>query len=285
MTTFTKDIKQKIDGLSALEKIILCNIVVFFSGNFFALLNIDFLYYLILPNHYLDALQFPWTYITYGFVHIGFSHLFFNMLVLYFISRSFSNLFDSKLTLNIYILGIIFGGIAFSSISSFVNSQLINTAGPLLGASAGVRALLMFLCFYMPKFEVRFFTFNIQLQYLCILMVVLDFPALFSSNGGGSIAHFGGYFLGILYAIQLRKGNDLGKIFNFLTSYKKLFYQNSKLKTVYKSKKQPNNNPQSKDFKSFNKQKKIDIILDKISKSGYESLTKAEKDFLFRAGK
>ena len=59
----------------------------------------------------------------------------------------------------------------------------------------------------------------------------------------------------------------------------------SKLKTVHKKKNKPYAGHNKGEFSEFSKQKQIDIILDKISKSGYDSLTKEEKEFLFKAGK
>ncbi len=90
---------------------------------------------------------------------------------------------------------------------------VLKSVGPLIGASAGVRAVLIFLCAYMPSKEVRLGTFNIKLLYIGLVLVVLDIPGLFSSNAGGSVAHFGGYLLGYLYAVQLKKGTDIGKGF------------------------------------------------------------------------
>ena len=118
-------------------------------------------------------------------------------------------------------------------------------------------------------------------------MVVLDLPGFFSNNSGGTVAHFGGYLLGYFYAIRLRQGIDIGKRFEkLMDAFSSLFSftKKAKLKTVYKDKFKVGGYERG-EFNQFNNQKKIDIILDKISKSGYESLTKDEKEFLFRAGK
>jgi hypothetical protein len=56
------------------------------------------------------------------------------------------------------------------------------------------------------------------------------------------------------------------------------------LRTVHKTKKPKTSTAQSSKSKSA-EQQKIDAILDKISKSGYDSLSTEEKDFLFKAGK
>jgi len=208
------------------------------------------------------------------------------MLVLYFFGRSFSNLFKSDLCLKVYLLGILSGGLTFVLVYNIFPSGILNTVGPLVGASAGVRALIIFLCVYLPSKEVRFFTFQFPLKYIGITLVVLDIPGLFSQNSGGTIAHFGGYILGYLYARQFQKGIDMGEFIDKVTAY--FFKSKSNLKTVHKKTNNKNSSFAGKnkeEFDRFTHQKQIDLILDKISKSGYESLTQVEKDFLFRAGK
>lgn len=291
MTTLTQDIKDKLKRLIAFEKIILINVVIYIVGWFIFKFNgitrDNSLEWLALPSDIWDFVVKPWSIITYGFAHTEFWHLFFNMLVLYFVGRSFSNLFSVKLTLNVYFLGIISGALAYLLVFNlFPNGILKNTAG-LIGASAGVRAALIFLCAYMPNYEIRLVKWNIKLLYIGLVLVLLDIPGLFSSNAGGSVAHFGGYILGFFYAYQLKNGKDIGKGFEkLMDSFMSLFKKQSHLKVVHKSKKRKPYAGHTKDeFKEFNKQKKIDIILDKISKSGYQSLSEEEKAFLAKAGK
>jgi rhomboid family protein len=294
MNSLNYDIKDKLKRLTAFEKIIAVNVAVYIVGWFIANLSslsrINSLFWLILPRDFADFILKPWTIVTYGFTHVGFWHLFFNMLVLYFVGRSFSNLFSIKLSLNVYFLGIIVGGLSFMLVYTLFPSGILKLAGPLVGASAGVRAALIFLCAYLPKKEVRLLTFNVKLMYIGLVLVILDVPGLFSLNAGGSVAHFGGYALGYFYAFQLKKGIDIGKGFErFMDSISSFFSKGktSNLKTVYKSKKKGKAyaGHTKEEFGEFNKQKKIDLILDKISKSGYDSLSSEEKEFLFKAGK
>ena len=125
--------------------------------------------------------------------------------------------------------------------------------------------------------------------YFGLAIVIIDFIGVFGLNAGGNLAHLGGALLGYVYAKQFFKGKDIGKGFErildaFLGLFK--FSKKSPLKTVHKNKTKGKVAGYAKDdFNEFNKQKKIDVILDKISKSGYESLTAEEKEFLFRAGK
>lgn len=292
MTSLTYDIQDKLKRLTAFEKIIAANVVIYIVGwiiaNFSSVSRGQSLSWLVLPKEFSEFIFKPWSIITYGFAHIDFWHLFFNMLVLYFIGRSFSNLFNIKLSLNVYFLGIITGALAYMLAYAIFPGGILKFTGPLLGASAGVRAALLFLCAYMPNYEVRLITFNIKLLYIGLVLVALDVLGLFSGNAGGNIAHLGGDILGFLYATQLKKGIDIGKGFErIMDSVSSLFSKKSRLKTVHRSKSKGKTfaGHTKDEFGEFNKQKQIDVILDKISKSGYESLSKEEKEFLFRSGK
>ena len=285
MTNLNQDIREKLSRLNVFEKIIVANVLVFLVS-FIALrlqgsdANLE---WLSLSKSFSEVLSKPWTLLTYGFTHYSFVHLFFNMIVLYFFGRSFSNLFKQDISLKVYVLGILSGGFAFVLVYNLFPTGILNTVGPLVGASAGVRAVIIFLCAYLPNKEVRFFTFQFPLKYIGIAMVLFDVPGLFSQNSGGSVAHFGGYLLGYFYARQFQKGTDIGEFIDRIIAY--FFRSTAPLKTVHKKKKNSFAGKKKEEFDRFTHQKQIDLILDKIGKSGYESLTQAEKDFLFRAGK
>jgi membrane associated rhomboid family serine protease len=284
-----KDLKYRFNTFNAFEKIIVINGIVFIVG---ALIGVfgrtsDPLYLLKLPVDFFDFILKPWTLITYGFAHYGFFHVLFNLLILYYISRMLLNLFRPKMALNIYLLGIISGGLAFLFVYNVLPSQFLKPTGGLVGASAGIRALIIFLGVYMAETEVRLFMFNIKLKYIALVLVAMDILGLFTWNQGGNVAHLGGALLGYLYATRLRQGKDIGEGFERLMDTVMSWFQpKSTLKTVHRKKSKGQFAGKTKDeFNSFNKQKKIDLILDKISKSGYESLTSDEKEFLFRSGK
>jgi len=291
MSTLQYDFKDKLKNLNVFEKIMAVNILVFFMGWLIQITRkiprSQTLSWLELPKDFLDFIVAPWSVFTYGFTHYGFLHLLFNMIVLYFVSRSMVNLFPSKQSLNIYFLGILAGGSTFLIAYNILPSSLFSNAGPLVGASAGVNALLIFLCAYMPNRETRFFAISIKLWYIGVAIVLFDVIGLFGvNNQGGKVAHLGGSLLGYFYATQLIKGNDIGSSFGkFLDRITKMFDKKSPFKTVYRNKKNNIAGHKKQEFNTFNNQKKIDLILDKISKSGYESLTKEEKAFLFNAGK
>jgi hypothetical protein len=208
--------------------------------------------------------------------------------VLYFSGRIFLNLFDNQRFINAYFLAVILGGLVFL-VSYNIFPGLVNSNTPgLIGASAGVTGVLLFVCSYIPNQEVRLFVFNIKLWYIGAAIVLKDLLLIpYGDNIGGRLAHLGGAFLGYIYARQLLKGNDIGAGFTkFRDAVVQLFKPKEKkapMKTVYKKKTAKNKS--AADYDKEARQRKIDGILDKISKSGYESLSKTEKDFLFKAGK
>ncbi|SDH88862.1 rhomboid family protein [Winogradskyella thalassocola] len=285
-----KDLKYKFKNLDAFGKIIAFNVVVFIIGLIFkSLLRFNLFGYFEMPSDIMDFLFQPWSLITYGFLHNGLFHLAFNMLFLYYLSRLTLNLFRPKMVLNIYFLGIICGGLAYLAFANLVPTSFYGVHGVLVGASAGVSALLLFVAAYMPNTEIRLFnSFNVKWKHVAMVIVGLDlFRLILGLNQGGYVAHFGGYLLGYVYATKLLKGTDIGKGFErTMDSFMNLFKPKSNLKTVYRKTEKKDYAGKTKDeFNTFNNQKKIDLILDKISKSGYESLTAVEKEFLFKAGK
>ena len=287
---FQDQLRYRLQQLNEAEKLILINIICFvlplFLKTLFYLFNIPsnvMIGWFELSAEWSDLLFKPWTIFTYSFMHSGFFHLFWNMYLLYFASRLFLNLFSPRTFFNVYFLGVLLGGLTFMlSYSVFPAFQY---AFPIMvGASAGVMAVLIFMATYSPDLEVRIIFFNVKLRYLGIAFVLLDVIQIPYGNAGGHLAHLGGAALGYLYVKRLGQGVDIGLPFeNFTNRVLNLFKKQSKLKTVHKRK--ASSNSKKKVTTQGVDQSKIDSILDKISKSGYDSLTQKEKDFLFQAGK
>ena len=284
-----QSIRYYYNRLNIAERIIALNVVVFIVNG---LLKILFGFsgisqWFELPKDFFHYLGQPWSLVTYSFFHSGLGHIFWNMLMLYFAGRIFLNLFDNKRFLNVYFLGVILGGLIFLlSYNIFPALLGINTS--LIGASAGVTAVLIFVCTYLPNQEVRIVFFNVKLWHIGVFVVLLDLIQIsLGGNVGGRLAHLGGAALGYFYAQQLMKGNDIGSGFaKMVDAVANLFKRSERkapMKTVYRKEKKGAGRSENYDKES--RQRKIDAILDKISKSGYESLSKAEKDFLFKAGK
>ncbi|MEC8599534.1 MAG: rhomboid family intramembrane serine protease [Bacteroidota bacterium] len=284
-------IQYRIQQLDIVEKIIFINIICFVFPLFFK--TILFLFSLSenffvglfeLSSSFQDLVFKPWTILTYGFLHSGFFHLFWNMYLLYFSSRLLLNLFNSKIFLKLYFLGIIIGGLTF--ILSYNFFPVFQDANPyMVGASAGVMSVFIFMSTYSPNLEIKLILFNIKLRYLGIAFVLLDVIQIPYGNSGGHIAHLGGAFFGFFYAQRLQKGLDIGlPLDNLVEKISQLFIRKSKMKTVHKSK-DTSDIQNKKSTMVRDHQRRIDEILDKISVSGYESLSNEEKDFLFRIGK
>lgn len=273
--------------LNIAEKLIAINVLIFIlDGLSAALLGYSVSHWFHLPKDFLTFFGQPWSLVTYSFFHAGLGHIFWNMLMLYFTGRIFLNLFDGQRFLNVYFLGVIVGGIVFL-LSYNVFPTLLDANTALIGASAGVTAVLIFICAYIPNQEVRIIFFNVKLWYVGVFFVLVDLIQIpYGGNVGGRLAHLGGAFLGYIYARQLLNGKDIGAGFTrFVEAIAQLFKPKEKkanMKTVYRKNASGN---KAMDYEKAAKQKKIDTILDKISKSGYESLSKEEKDFLFKAGK
>ena len=286
----TNNLLDQYKQLSIVLKIIVINtliFLIFYLVSFFFKLSLSTLVsWFVLPTSFLEIVFQPWSFVTYAFLHAGFWHLFWNMYLLYWFGLYVLNLFTSKRFLTIYLLGAINGGLFYVLAYNFF-PVFNNISSNLMGASAAVLAIVIFIATYTPEAMVRIFTFRIKLWQIGLVMVLLDLLQLPSSgNAGGLIAHMGGAIFGYVYAIQLKKGNDIGIWFeNLIDTLVNLFKSNKHkhFKQVHKTKqtatKKTKRNPTN------NHQIKIDLILDKIGKSGYDSLTKAEKDFLFKAGK
>jgi membrane associated rhomboid family serine protease len=275
--SFINDIKASFNKATSAEKLIYINVSIFLLGTLFPAVAID---WLSLPTQINEFLQKPWTLISYSFVHMRFVHFLSVIIVLYFVGNLFLDFYDKKQFLKVYFLGVIVGAVVF-----LLNYYLTGKTGdPLGGASAAVSAIFVAIATKIPRyaFNLRFIG-SVELWVLAAIWVVLNILQIVNVDNGPSIAHLGGAVFGFIYSKQLSAGNDIGEWFDkLLDFFANLFKSNQKktLKTVYKSKRVTSKNEITK-----NKQRRINDILDKISKSGYESLSQEEKDFLFRAGK
>ena len=287
MNWFTK-LYYNYQQRSIVERIIILNVVIFVLTYLFNtlsfLFNVDgnfIMAWFSLKPEFDLLLYRPWTIITYGFLHAGFFHILFNMMILFYFGNLFLDFFSSKQFLTYFILGIISGGLIYMLSYNFLPG-LQTQQSLLVGASAGVMAIVIGIASHIPQYSLRFrFIGNIKLLYLAVALVILDVVQIPAGNAGGHLAHLGGSLLGFLMTTYFGQGK------NFVEWFEGLFFRSKKppLKTVYKNTQQTKQTSfQRKETKS-EEQMKIDSILDKISKSGYDTLTKEEKDYLFKAGK
>jgi membrane associated rhomboid family serine protease len=236
---------------------------------------------LAVPASLPALLTRPWTIITYMFLHEGFIHLIFNLMWLFWMGKIFLEYLDQKKLVAVYILGGICGAalyvISFNLFPVFSGTLPDSIA---LGASASVMAIVVAIATYVPDYTVYLFLIGkVKLKYLALVMFVLTSILDFSVNSGGKIAHIGGALFGYFYAISYRQGKDMGKGLNrFIDFIVTLFKPGKRLKVSYKKPK----NEYEYNTQKVERQAEINNILEKISKGGYDSLTKSEKDLLFK---
>jgi membrane associated rhomboid family serine protease len=237
-----------------------------------------------------DLLHRPWTIITYMFVHVDLFHVFFNMLMLWFSGRLFADLLGGRRLVGNYLLGGLVGWVFYALAYNYVPGvRLYSDGHDILGASAAVMGVFIGIATYRPDMLVNLlFLGPVRLKWIALLYVVLDLVSLSKGdNSGGHLAHLGGACYGYLASAQLTKGRDWSlAVVNGL----------ERIGGVFTRKKGPRLRVEKMDRRKvrvvkdtdFNagkraKEERVNAILDKISRSGYDSLSKEEKDILFRA--
>lgn len=301
MATITDEIKASFRQGTAMVKLIYINLAVFlivkivfvFFFLFMSTSDVEFkaiyfqtsyLKYFVLPADLKELLYRPWTLVTYMFLHWDFLHIIFNMLALFWFGRIFLRYLADRQLYTTYLLGGLSGALLYL-VSYNVFPGLDASNAQVLGASAGVVAILLAISAYAPNYTVYIPLIGpVKVKYIAIVIVVLDFVRVASNNAGGFIAHIGGAFYGYFFAVQLKKGKDIGVVFErTVSSFAGFFKRSPGMKVTYKSSANRMDDMQYNKAKAEN-QKEIDRILDKIAKSGYDSLTKNEKETLFRMG-
>ena len=226
----------------------------------------------------------PWAVFSYMFLHTAFFHVLFNMLWFYWFGEIFVLYLGDKKILPLYILGGLAGAViyllAYNLLPVFKPQADISM---MLGASASVFAIVFAAATLNPDYEIRLMFLGIvKIKYIAVVSLLLDIINIPYGNAGGYIAHIGGALSGYLYIKSLQGGFDFTSPFNKLfDGVANLFKRKSNIKVTYKSDSQT----AEKTSRSKNEQQKVDDILDKIARSGYDSLTKEEKDFLFNYSK
>jgi len=284
------DIKKTFRDGSNLTKLIYVNIAVFILITIAAVIgfllnnpdiSIKAIDLFSVPSSFKALLLRPWTLITYMFVHKDIWHILFNMLWLYWFGRIFLEYLDQRKLLAVYFLGGLSGALLYIlSFNVFPAFAGVVSESVAIGASASVMAIVIAIAAYVPDYTVHLFLFGrIKIKYMALAIFVLTSVMDFRTNSGGKLAHIGGAFFGYFYTLNLRQGREVGKGFNRIIDYiltvfkprKKLIVTHKKATTEYE----------------YNKtrveyQSRINSILDKISKGGYDSLTKEEKETLFK---
>jgi membrane associated rhomboid family serine protease len=236
--------------------------------------------YLAVPASVGALATKPWTPVTYMFLHQGFIHLLFNMLWLWWFGKIFMGYLDQRKVVSLYLMGGLAGAllyiVIFNLFPAFAGAVNVSVA---LGASASVMALVIATAVYLPEMELHLlFLGRIKLKYLALITFLITSVFDFSVNTGGKIAHIGGAMMGLAYGYGLKNGKDIGAWLNSIIDFfVTLFRPGRRMKVTYKKPKT------DYDYNKIRaeRQKAIDHILDKISKGGYDSLTREEKEILF----
>lgn len=296
-TSIIDDLKFRFRTGNMVTKLIFVNVLVFIAVKLFVLvlffLQSNGLYgqvisQLTMPAYLPKLIKQPWTIFTYMFLHEGFFHILFNMLWLLWFGEIFMLYLGDKKILPLYLLGGISGAIlyvaSFNLLPVFHNSL---QGSMMLGASASILAIVFAAVTLNPDYEVRLLFFgDVKIKYIAFLSLLIDILSIPNGNAGGYIAHIGGALCGWLFIKGLRSGIDAGKpIGDFAELVSTQLHKPKQSAMKYESKRTASFttiHTETTIKRSENEQAQVDEILDKISRSGYDSLSKEEKDFLFK---
>lgn len=298
MNSFVQDFKVAWNKQnSGLSRLIIINVVVFvvlnvamWTAQIFDVAPlahfVHALFYIPAPIEYF--IMRPWTIITYFFTHQSFFHILFNMLMLYWFGMLSDEFLGSKRTIAMYVYGGLVGGVlyllVYNTVPFFYNNM---PAVGMIGASASVYAIITGIATLLPEYSIHLLLFGaVRLKYVAAITIFLSFIGSSGSNAGGNIAHLGGALMGYIFIKLLQRGTDISVPLNRLlwvipNFWHRMTKPKSKIRVSHKdaSRSQRGSGTGSRAVPS---QEEIDRILDKISETGYESLTTEEKQTLFK---
>ncbi len=235
------------------------------------------------PSSFATLITRPWTLFTYMFLHFDFFHIFFNMIMLYIGGRLFKDFLGEDRMTGTYILGGLAGAIvfilAYNVFPVFNEARFVSIA---MGASASVLAIFIAIATYMPNYRLHLIIIgSIPLKYIAVFFVVIDLLSIDKGNAGGHLAHLGGALWGFFYIMLLKKGSDPARSLGIWTkAIGTAFKPKPKMRVEYRREKPLSDDEYNR--RKIQNQKRMDQILDKISKNGYDSLSAEEKEILFR---
>ena len=247
--------------------------------------NDNVMNYLMVPSIPRELLFKPWTLVTYMFTHTNFLHILFNMLMLFWFGRIFLQYLTEKQLLSTYLLGGLAGALLYIAFVNGLPGLREHLGGAMLGASAAIMAIVIAIAFYVPDYTLHLlFLGPVKLKYIALAFIVMDVLMIASYNAGGHIAHLGGALYGYFFISNFKKGRDTGRwLNNFLDRIMTIFKPRPRLNVTYRKTRKATTDLDYNRLK-VEQQREVDRILDKIARGGYETLTKKEKETLFKAG-
>lgn len=295
MNAFINDLKNRFALEDIITKIIIINVIIFvaialinvilkLSGNETHAFNNIIDYFKMRASFDLFIRQ-PWSIFTYMFLHSGVLHLLFNMLVLFWTGQLFIEYLGKEKFIGVYFLGGMCGAVFFILAYNLFPLFASHNHATLEGASAGVNAVLVAIATLLPNYTIHLILFgSVRLKYIAVVIVLLSVINLAGSNAGGEFSHLGGILFGFAFTKQLQNGRNITAWFTGAVH----LFKRKKRPALYAVKSTKRKSSHSDEHyisdKKYNEEI-VDAILDKISKSGYDSLNKEEKEILFRASK
>jgi membrane associated rhomboid family serine protease len=232
-------------------------------------------------------LRHPWTLLTYAFVHEGFLHILFNMLNLYWFGQIIREYLGDRRLVSLYVLGALAGAAFFLLAYNFIPVLQPGLGLPVIGASASVTAIIVAAATLLPDYTFMLFILGaVKIKWIAVAVVLISLAGINGGNPGGEITHLGGALLGFVFVKQLKAGRDMGRpVVAVGDWFGRLFQRSPAMKVTHRSPVSVGRGTASagKAAPSTTPPEEVDLILDKISRSGYESLSKDEKQKLFRA--
>lgn len=292
MATTFRNLIEQYRLLPMLTKIIIINVALFVILRFAVILLLfsgsdnpeSIVRWVELPSNLSALAARPWTLLTYMFAQYDVLHILFNMLWLYWFGVIFMSISTGRKLLALYIYGG-FVGAAFYVLAYNTFPFFSGVNGMLIGASGAVLAVVAATAVMLPDFKMHLlFIGPVSLKWVAIATIALDFIGVTGANAGGHLAHLGGAFMGVAYAMELRRGHDITAPFNRIIDaifnfFSRLRYPVKPHFSKFRSGRRQERN--TRVSCSAEDQASLDAILDKIKKSGYTSLTPAERKRLF----
>ena len=288
---YKEDIIRSFKNGDTLTKLIYINLGVFLVVGlinvFLLLFKIDASWLnhsLALSSEWSDVIRNPWTPITYMFLHFSFIHLIFNILTLYWFGKIFLTYYSQRDLVGLYLFGGLLGGsLYFGAYAIFPLFE--NQSGSLCGASAAIMAIIVACARTNPEQSIRLVLVgDIRLKWLAIFAILLSVLNLASENTGGNISHLGGALAGFLYVYFQQRGKNITSGINKIIDKLVNLIQRGRQSKMNVSYRRPMSD-QEYNYQKRKQSEQIDLILDKIKKNGYDSLTKEERDQLFTASR